>query len=885
MFRFARYSARETRFLQVLAVAVLAFWVLGTTASFAAQRVALVIGNAAYEHLPPLRTPPGDARRIAETLRAADFEVFVETDLDKRRLETVVRRFLGAMEPDGVSLLYYSGHAVQVGGHNHIIPVGARVESPYDLDIETMNVSHIIQYMRENSRVRLIFLDACRDNPFKGTRIFADKPLTRSGNGPDGGLASIQGGAGTLIAFSTEPGAIALDGKGGLSPFTRAFAKHAMTPAIDIRRVLSRVRRDVMEATAGQQIPWENSSLIDDFFLVQAKPAPVVQPLHKVIVDPAREMVDVRLPAPVAGEGGDLSLVFDDLPKAGRLMMGEAPVKTGERYPISAISKLRFSGAGTGSGHVELAAYRVLDNWGGEANGTIAIAISATGPSGASAHRRRDQSAPPKLAPERAVFNALKAAGANVSSIYAGVGAQPLGVTLTTAAGERACPHCIRVAAAPNAGLLRIGERLLNRGDRFAARDLDRLAYSLAREPTGASPFALEVVDTQGASVGTVDLEAEAKLHPCDTYAGEPLDLQGVAPGVLPNEIKVAKASAHCLAASADFPHVPRFLFQYGRAQYAGGNSKKARELFQLAANAGHIRAWHKLGKIAEYGAVGPVDLAMAARYFEKAATKGDPYGLYSLGKLMFYGRGVQMNRQTGLAMMLQGAEMGHTFAMNELGAIFRRGQEVEQDMARAVTYFSASTVREDIYGYNNLALVLLKGDGVPTDYKRALTLFLKADRGGHPDAANNIGRMYFNGWGVAKNVELAASWYEKAAWRGSAHGANNRAWIAIKSPAGADPALAARYWALAVVLGRRETTERARAALDRLPATAVTAAVQQMLKERDLYAGAIDGQAGAGTTRGLAEALDRVPAERTGQLIELVRQKWIGSRPRFDLL
>ena len=883
------------RLAQFVAIALVGLMAFAIQPVDAAKRVALVIGNANYEHLPPLRTPPGDARKVAETLRAADFEVFVETDLGKRDLEKVVRRFLGAMEPDGVSLLYYSGHAVQVGGHNHIIPVTARVESPYDLDIETMNVSHIVKYMRENSRVRLVFLDACRDNPFKGTRIFDDQPLARSGDSPGGGLASIRGGAGTLVAFSTEPGAIALDGKGGLSPFTRAFSEHALTPAIDIRRVLSRVRRDVMQATAGQQIPWENCSLIDDFFLVAPKPAPVVQPLHKVIADPGQPLVDVRLPAPIAAEGGQLALVFDDLPKAGRLMMGETPVEAGRRYPIATLQDLRFAGGGAdAAGAVELAAYRVLDNWGNQASGAIAIAIAPAG-AGSAADGSGEQARPTavdpadRMPPERALFDALRSAAAGVSGIYAGVGPQPLGLTLGEFPAKDTCAHCLKVAEAPAAGVLSIGPRVLNRGDRLGASDLDALAYSLSREPAGPNPFRLEVVDRQGASIGTIDLKADARLHPCDEFAGEPLDLQGVAPGVLSNEIDVERARAHCLAASADFPHVPRFLFQYGRAEYAAGNSAKARELFMLAANAGHIRAWHKLGKIEEYGAVGAVDLPKAAAYFDKAAIKGDPYALYSLGKLTFYGRGVAMDRKAGLAMMLQGAEMGHTFAMNELGAIFRRGEEVKQNLQRAVTYFSASTVREDIYGFNNLALVFLSGDGVPRDYKRALTLFLKADRGGHPDAANNIGRMYFNGWGVDRNADLAASWYEKAAWRGSAHAANNRAWIAIKGSGGegrnADPSLAARYWALAVVLGRRETTQQALEALGRLPDPVKTAAVQQMLKEDGLYAGSIDGRSGPGTQGGLAQALDNVPADATGQLVELTRKKWIGSRPRFDLL
>ncbi len=873
---------------RILVLLASLFILAGVSGAGAAKRIALVIGNADYKHLPPLRTPHGDADKVAELLRAANFEVFIGKDLGKLALEKSIRQFLGAMEKDGVSLLYYSGHAVQVAGHNHIIPVSARVESTYDLDVETMNLSHILKYMRENSRVRLVFLDACRDNPFKSKNLFQSAPLSRSANSSGDGLAAISGGAGTLIAFSTEPGAIALDGKGGLSPFTRAFVSHARAPAIDIRRVLSRVRRDVLASTAGQQIPWENSSLIDDFFLFAPKPAPIVEPIHKVTVTAGREMVDVGLPEPVTSDGGKPRVVFDKLPDAGSLYAGDEPVKVGEQYQLAAVRGLRYAPGNAAAGGVHLAPYRVVDAWGNSASGAIVFAISQTG----DAPRAVTPAAKPaqRSILSDALVTALRDKADKLPPIFAGVGAQPLQLTVPDDAAK-ACHHCLKLAAAPSAGQLQLSDRTLSIGDRIDIGALSQLAYGVSVAPKEKQSIELHVLDRLGEELGTVKLSTDVKLHPCDLAAGEPLDLQGVGDGVLANEIQPGTARAICLAASADHPAVPRFIFQYARAEYAAGNADKARQLFELAAKQGHIRAYHKLGKMYEYGAGVDVDLSLAAAYFEKAAVKGDPYGLHSLGKLMFYGRGVKVDREEGLAKMLQAAEMGHTFAMNELGAIFRRGDNVKKNANRAVTYFSASTLRNDIYGFNNLALVFLNGDGVPKDYEKALTLFVRAHRGGHPRAANNIGRMYYNGWGTEKNIGLAASWYEIAAWRGSGHAANNRAWIAYKGEAGPpDRAAAALYYGLAVVLDQHGSAEIARRAYSEISGPEKLRAIQQFLKSEGAYSGAIDGQIGPMTLSGLAKI--NQPASQLarsgdidGALISLARQKWLKGRPRFDLL
>jgi uncharacterized caspase-like protein len=251
------------RGLCAVAVAALA---LATPGPAAAQaRVALVVGNAAYAHAAALPNTVNDARDIGAALRELGFTVVLGLDLGKRAFEDTLRSFANRIAAADVALVFYAGHGLQVAGQNHLAPIDAKLESERDLPFETVRLDillQLIQYGREG-KAGLVFLDACRDNPL--TRNLARSMGTRSATLAPG-LAPAHSLAGTFIAFSTEPGNVARDGRGRNSPFAAALLRHMRTPGRPLAAVMIEVRRDVMAATAGRQVPWDHSALTGEFY-------------------------------------------------------------------------------------------------------------------------------------------------------------------------------------------------------------------------------------------------------------------------------------------------------------------------------------------------------------------------------------------------------------------------------------------------------------------------------------------------------------------------------------------------------------------------------------------------------------------------------------------
>lgn len=240
---------------------------LATAKGLAAEkRVALVIGNATYEHAGELANPLNDADDIAGKLETLGFEVVKGTDLDFTGMRRTVRDFVNSLKDADIALFYYAGHGLQVRGRNYLVPVDAQLRSENDIDFEAMPISLVMSAMERLSKTNLIFLDACRNNPL--ARNLARSMGTRSAS-VGNGLARIGSGVGTLVSFSTQPGNVALDGEGRNSPFTAALVEHLGHPGEDISQSLVRVRVDVLRATGGQQIPWENSSLTGKVILKQ----------------------------------------------------------------------------------------------------------------------------------------------------------------------------------------------------------------------------------------------------------------------------------------------------------------------------------------------------------------------------------------------------------------------------------------------------------------------------------------------------------------------------------------------------------------------------------------------------------------------------------------
>jgi uncharacterized caspase-like protein len=238
----------------------------------AQKRVALVIGNSAYRHVPQLANPINDAGDMSEKLRGMGFEVVSGHDLDLDGVRDRIRDFVSRLDGADIALFYYAGHGLQVNGENYLAPVDAQLSSAIDLDFETVPISLVMSAMERSAKVNLFFFDACRDNPLVDN--LARSMGTRSGS-VGRGLAKLGTGVGSLIAFATQPGNVALDGKERNSPFTAALLRHLGTPGQDITRDLVKVRRDVLAATDGRQVPWDNSSLTSEVVLVSA---PVEKP-------------------------------------------------------------------------------------------------------------------------------------------------------------------------------------------------------------------------------------------------------------------------------------------------------------------------------------------------------------------------------------------------------------------------------------------------------------------------------------------------------------------------------------------------------------------------------------------------------------------------------
>ncbi|RWB10023.1 MAG: peptidase c14 caspase catalytic subunit p20 [Mesorhizobium sp.] len=238
---------------------------LTVTAASAERRIALVLGNSQYQHAAPLANPVRDAQAMAERLKKLDFEVFSGFDLPKLQTQATIAQFAKQGRGADIALFFYAGHGLQVSGKNYLLPVDATLEDETSLDFEAVSVDLILHQMSRETSIRLVFLDACRDNPL--AEMLAK---TAGGKGASSGLAEIpieKGGAGTLVAFAASPNQLAYDGSGEHSPFTSALLKHIGAPNVPITEAMNGVTSDVLKATTGKQHPWISVSLTTEVVL------------------------------------------------------------------------------------------------------------------------------------------------------------------------------------------------------------------------------------------------------------------------------------------------------------------------------------------------------------------------------------------------------------------------------------------------------------------------------------------------------------------------------------------------------------------------------------------------------------------------------------------
>ena len=558
-----------------------------TLEAHADRRVALVIGNSQYREIPALKNPDQDAEDVSKTFRQAGFDVFVAKDVTRLQFEEKFRNYLAAADGADLAVVYYSGHGFQIGGQNFLIPVDASLKDAADMEVQAIKVDDVLAQLRSKSKVQMIILDACRNDPFPRKDYWLRDQLIVSG---DSGLAQVTGSQNALIAFATAPGAVAYDGSGNGSPFSSAFSRRALTPNEDVLSVMAAVRRDVVKATNGKQVPWESSSLVDDVVLMR----------------------EAGQPAPPS--------------------------------PDTAPQDQQASERG-----IQVAAAEAIEN--------------------------RD------------------------IGVLVGVGPVPLKLDLP--ANESSVS--LKLASYPATGTLSLPDRVLSPQSSLMVGELDNLRY----EPQIGSASPVEVGFQ--IRVGNASKEATMKLSPnvdpCDQAAGEPLDLQGVVPGRLPNEIG-GNAVDLCQAAVKAYPDVARFRYQLGRALLAAGKVDEARQTIQEAADKGHVRAVYELGYIASSGIATTLDRTKANALYSQASDKGDPYAMAAWGRALFDGLGVQRDTGKGLDLLLKAAAMGNINAMNDLALIFKEGRNsVPADADRALAFLKAGIDRQEAYSMAILGL------------------------------------------------------------------------------------------------------------------------------------------------------------------------------------
>ena len=226
----------------------------------AESRFALVIGNGAYKTVPALANPPHDAEDVAATLKSLGFKVTLKVNLGLAAMQRAVDEFALESASADVSLFYYAGHGLQFGGRNYLVPVGAELRKVDDLATRMVALDAVLAELGQGKGVHLVFLDACRNNPFAGAGIAVPAP----------GLARVGKLPGFFITFATQPDNVAFDGEGRNSPFATAFLAHLATPGADVSSMMIAVRNDVFAATGGQQIPADESLLTKQFYFAGA---------------------------------------------------------------------------------------------------------------------------------------------------------------------------------------------------------------------------------------------------------------------------------------------------------------------------------------------------------------------------------------------------------------------------------------------------------------------------------------------------------------------------------------------------------------------------------------------------------------------------------------
>ncbi|MGR3344774.1 MAG: caspase family protein [Paracoccaceae bacterium] len=713
-----------------------------------APRVALVFGNSAYQNVTQLPNASNDAQLIAEKLWESGFEVIESLDADRETMLANLATFRSRLREGSEAVVYYAGHAVRIGSTNYLLPVSVSPASIDDLKVQSINAQLLINVMNDSgSRLNIILLDACRNNPFDNidaaqtdriasrsitigqSRAAVLEGLAALSESGDGGLAEMSAGkTETLISFATAPGSVALDGIGRHSPYTQALADNIDEPGLEIGQLFRRVRGDVRESTGGHQITWTTSTLESNFYF---KP----------------------LDARAAGATTGMATATDTLgalpPKRIIDRALWRAIKDSSRIDaFVAYLRTRPDGA-----FVDDANQRIVE-LGGDPSKIFAPKKSGLFPSITRGLKAVTPTA--KKDATEALFRAEIA-------VPIGAGTGEIKLNNDTAGW-------VYVADPPRLGLLSgTSGNAINNGGVSWLEGGESLEYvPIVGSNGGIDKVTVQRLGNEGRT-DNLDITIEAFIHACDMLAGEPQDSRRVTAGArqftLNNNFDAAIVA--CELAVEDYPNVPRFWAQLARAYRAGEEYEKALKWQQKAVDADYLAAVVNLGQMYLDGQAVQQDYDRAHELFTYAADREEPASFTALGWIYRAGVGVEQDYREAMHWYARGAEKGNDWAMTNIAEIHQTGKGFPRDPQKAVEWYTRAAKSGELTAQTRLARMYQTGDGIPQDFEKAKFWYETAAGRGVPNAVTRLGIMYEEGHGQMPDIEAAFRLFTRAAAEG----------------------------------------------------------------------------------------------------------------------
>lgn len=732
----------------------LSIWVAISTPGFAqegefapAPRVALVIGNSAYDSVTPLPNPVNDAQIIAEKLWESGFEVIESLDADRETMLSNLATFRSRLREGSEAVVYYAGHGVRIGSRNYLLPVSVAPSSVDELVAQSIDAQLLINVMNDSgAKLNIIMLDACRNNPFdqigsdqtekiaaRALTIGASRDAVMQGlealkDTGDGGLAEMSAGkTETLISFATAPGSVALDGAGRHSPYTQAIADNIDEPGLEIGQLFRRVRGDVRSETDGNQITWTTSTLESDFYF---KPDDAVGEGRTTGMARATDTLGALPPRRIV----DRSF--------WRAIRSSTRVDA-----FLAYLRTRPDGA-----FADEARQKIVELGGDpdEALDQDQTLLSALTRSLSLTTPEAKTEAAETL--ERAEITVPIGAGSSV-------------IEMPDSAGS-----WVYVPQEPRLGTLTASNDTGNDSGSVYWLGIDQtLTYTPRVGTNGGTENVQAQVLRDGGTSDQVNVDVEAFVHACDMLAGEPQDSRRVTAGarqfILNRNFDAAIVA--CELAIEEFPDVPRFWAELARAYRAGGRYEDAIVWQQRAADQGYQAAVVNLGQMYLDGQAVEQDYAKAYQLFTDAAAAEEPAAYTALGWVYRAGVGVPQDYREAMYWYTRGADIGNDWAMTNIAELHQNGKGFPRDPQKAVEWYTRAAKSGELTAQTRLARMYQTGDGIPKDFDQARFWYESAAGRGVPNAVTRLGIMYEEGQGQPPDLEAAFRLYTRAAAEG----------------------------------------------------------------------------------------------------------------------